>query len=126
MKVDFYNIPIQIFNTHLGLNSKERLLHTQELLGEKWLKSSECEGSVILCGDFNSIPSSKVFKLIHKNMSSVQEKHKRTWFGRYPVASLDHIFVNSHFEVVNVESGDSFLARLASDHRPIIADLKIK
>ena len=130
IKVDYNDFPLQILNTHLGLNANERLLHAHELLGEKWIKAPQCEGPVILCGDFNSMPSSKVYKLIQKTLRSVQPnskhmKHKHTWFGRYPVASLDHIFVSSDFKVINVEVGDSYLARLASDHRPVFADLKI-
>ena len=130
-KMIFDNIPIHIFNTHLGLNSKARLIHTKELLDKKWLGHSECKGAVIFCGDFNSLPSSRVFKLLEKKLTSVQTnpnrtKHMRTWFGRFPLASLDHIFISRDFEVVNVGIGDTYLARLASDHRPIFADLKIK
>ena len=119
---------IQVLNTHLGLNSKERLLHAHELLGKEWIGSPHCAGPVILCGDFNAMPSSKLYKLIQKTLTSVQinSKHRHTWFGRYPLATIDHIFVSSHFEIINVEVGDSYLARLASDHRPIFADLKIK
>jgi len=127
--LDFQGTPVHIVNTHLGLNPKERLLHAEELLGSEWLGNPQCKGAVILCGDFNTLPGSRVFGLFDVVLPSVQgrtrgDRHKQTWFGRYPVACLDHIFASAAFEVVRVEVGDSHLARLASDHRPIIADLK--
>jgi endonuclease/exonuclease/phosphatase family metal-dependent hydrolase len=130
VQLDFNNKFIQIINTHLGLKSKERLVHAKELLSEDWLDDPKCKGPMILCGDFNAFPDSRVFRLFHEKLPSVQVKigrgrHKKTWFGRYPVACLDHIFVSTDFEVVNVEVCDSYLARLASDHRPLIADIKI-
>ncbi len=130
-KVYFKDLPIQILNTHLGLNPKERLFHAKELLNREWLGHPQCKGSVILCGDFNAFPKSKVFKEFINKLDSVQTaavktRHKGTWFGRYPFASVDHIFVNQEIEVINVEVADSYLARLASDHRPLLADLKFK
>jgi endonuclease/exonuclease/phosphatase family metal-dependent hydrolase len=131
VQLDFNNTSVQIINTHLGLKTSERLMHAKELLGEDWLRDPKCKGPVILCGDFNAFPNSEVFKLFHKELSCAQlkagsDRHKRTWFGRYPVACLDHIFISSDFEVVKVEICDSYLARLASDHRPLMAKLKIK
>jgi len=53
-------------------------------------------------------------------------RHKGTWFGRWPILCLDHILVSSQLDVVRIEVADSFLARVASDHRPLIADIRIK
>lgn len=130
VEIDFHGRFVQIVNTHLGLNGKERWLHAGELLGENWLKNPQCKEPVILCGDFNSLPRSRVFNLFHKTLISVQKKtqrasHKATWFGRFPIACIDYIFVEPHIEVSHVEIGDSWLARLASDHRPLITDIKI-
>ncbi len=130
VEVNYNSQPIQIINTHLGLNSKERLLHAKELIDTKWLSHPECKGAVILCGDFNALPSSRVFKVFNSSLSSVQTKkgkmkYKGTWFGRHPVACLDHIFISTNIEVVKVEVCDSHLARLASDHRPFLAEIKI-
>jgi endonuclease/exonuclease/phosphatase family metal-dependent hydrolase len=130
VEVNFNSQPIQIINTHLGLNSKERMLHAKELIDNKWLAHPQCKGSVILCGDFNALAYSGAFKILQGTLSSVQTRkgrirHKGTWFGRYPVACLDHIFISTNIEIVRVEVCDSHLARLASDHRPLIAEIKI-
>jgi endonuclease/exonuclease/phosphatase family metal-dependent hydrolase len=131
VEIDFHGKSVQIINTHLGLNKKERLLHTKELLGEQWLQNSQCKEPVILCGDFNALPGSRVLNLFQNTLVNVQKqagriRHKSTWFGRFPFACLDYIFVAPDFEVNQVEIGDSVLARLASDHRPLLTEIKIK
>jgi endonuclease/exonuclease/phosphatase family metal-dependent hydrolase len=119
---------VQVINTHLGLDSKERLRHTIELLSGDWIGGADCTGPVILCGDLNTLPGSRVFRLLDERLKSVQGKglrHLRTWYGRYPLACLDYIFVSPEAEVLKAEIGDSHLARLASDHRPLVAELRI-
>ncbi|HBG25518.1 MAG: hypothetical protein A2Y10_05310 [Planctomycetes bacterium GWF2_41_51] len=131
IRINFQKTPIQFINTHLGLNGPERIMHTEELMGENWLGSNACTNPVIMCGDFNALPGSQIFKTIGKRLRSAQSqsglnKHKSTWFGRWPMLCIDHILVSPEFEIVKIEVGDSYLARLASDHRPLIADIKIK
>jgi len=131
VEIDFHGTSIQIMNTHLGLNRKERLLHARELLGEDWLRHSRCKDPVILCGDFNALSSSKVLNLFQNTLINAQRKagrlrHSSTWFGRFPTVCIDHIFVGSECDVTHVEVGDSWLARLASDHRPLLIEIKMK
>jgi endonuclease/exonuclease/phosphatase family metal-dependent hydrolase len=131
VEIDFHGTLIQIINTHLGLSRTERLLHTRELLSEGWLRNPKCRGPVILCGDFNTLGGSKVLSLFQTRLVNVQNRaggirHQSTWFGRFPFVSPDYIFVGPDFEVTSVEIGDSVLARLASDHRPLLTEVKIK
>jgi endonuclease/exonuclease/phosphatase family metal-dependent hydrolase len=131
VEIDFHGSSVQIINTHLGLNKKERLLHSKELLGQQWLKNSRCAEPIILCGDFNALPGSRVLNLFQNTLVNVQMqtgriRHRRTWFGRFPFVCLDYIFITPDFEVNQVEVGDSVLARLASDHRPLFAEIKIQ
>jgi len=130
VEIDFHGMFVQIINTHLGLNGKERLLHAKELLGENWLKNPQCKDPVILCGDFNCLPRSRVFRLFQESLFSVQKqmasvRHKGTWFGCLPVVCIDYIFARPDIEVNDVEIGDSWLARRASDHRPLLTDIKM-
>jgi endonuclease/exonuclease/phosphatase family metal-dependent hydrolase len=122
---------IQFVNTHLGLNSRERMLQIRALLGENWLGGGNGSDPAILCGDFNASPLSSVWRLCSRKLRDVQmdvlhRSPRRTWFGHYPIARIDHIFVNSLVEVVRVDVGDDYLARLASDHRPLFAELRVK
>jgi endonuclease/exonuclease/phosphatase family metal-dependent hydrolase len=118
-------------NTHLGLNARERLLQVRALLGEEWLGASTEGGPVVLCGDLNAGPQSAVWRwcartLLDIQMGAPDHSPRRTWFGRHPIARIDHIFVNASFRVLYVDVGDDYLARTASDHRPLFADLAIR
>ncbi len=122
---------IQFVNTHLGLIARERLGQIRALLGDDWLGRSNGTDPVVLCGDFNASPLSSVWRLCSQKLRDVQvdvlhRSPRRTWFGHYPIARIDHIFVNSQVEVVRVDVGDDYLARLASDHRPLFAELRVK
>ncbi len=122
---------IQFVNTHLGLSSRERLGQIRALLGDDWLGRSNGTDPVVFCGDFNASPLSSVWRLCSQRLRDVQadvlhRSPRRTWFGHYPIARIDHIFVNSWMEVVRVDVGDDYLARLASDHRPLFAELRVK
>ncbi len=122
---------IQIINTHLGLNGKERLSQTKALLGEDWIGHPDCEEPIILCGDFNSVPGSKVYRLLKTHFRDSQMELKghrpqKTWFGTCPLVRIDYVFISSQFEVVQVQVPDDDLCCTASDHLPLIVDLKLK
>ena len=130
-EVEFGQACIRIINTHLGLRRGERLLQMKEVLGDDWLKPDEgtCDAT-ILCGDFNAVPGSPVWRLCMERFRDVQDEHgagaRKTWFGHYPLARIDHVFISKELEVVDVQVPDTYLARTASDHRPLMAELQLK
>jgi endonuclease/exonuclease/phosphatase family metal-dependent hydrolase len=128
--VDFNGMEVQIINTHLGLYPRERLAQVSALLSDEWLAHDQCREPVILCGDFNALPSSPVCRRISKGLNDVQilaREHRplRTYSGRFPVARIDHIYTSAGIEVTGVEVPGSELARTASDHLPLLAELCI-
>ena len=62
-----------------------------------------------------------------KDAQAEQNRHgpRGTFFGRFPAARIDHIFVDARFEVTAIEVPANELARVASDHLPLIVDLKL-
>ncbi|MFQ5444716.1 MAG: endonuclease/exonuclease/phosphatase family protein, partial [Nitrospinales bacterium] len=97
--IDIEGREIQLFNTHLGLRKKERMLQAEALLGSQWLAHPDCRGPVVLCGDFNALPNSNICKRICENLKDAQttlhnHRPQRTWFGHYPVGRIDHVFVS--------------------------------
>ena len=128
--IDLDGKEIELVNTHLGLSARERLLQLRAILGEDWLGDHDRLGPVVFCGDFNASPQSRVWKLCSQKFHDVQmeaaeQSPRRTWFGHYPIARIDHIFVSPEIEVVRVQVGDDYLARVASDHRPLFAELRV-
>ncbi len=121
---------VQCINTHLGLRSKERWQQVTALLGEEWLNHPDCRRPVVLLGDFNALPSSPVCLRIRDILHDVQitaKKHRprATFGGRYQLARIDHIFVDPGTEITGIEIPDWDLARVASDHFPLIAEIEI-
>ncbi|MEN8108179.1 MAG: endonuclease/exonuclease/phosphatase family protein [Pseudomonadota bacterium] len=128
--IELNGIEHQVLNTHLGLLPRERRVQAEALLGSDWLGHPDCCGPVVLCGDFNALPSSPVCRQLRTRLYDAQielESHRprRTFFGRFPTARIDHVFVDQSIEVLDIEVPDTELARLASDHLPLIAELRL-
>ncbi len=122
---------INFFNTHLGFFPGEGLRQINTLLGLEWLAHPVCQGPIILCGDFNALPNSQLCRNIKKVLRDVQGNRenynpKATWFSHYPIGRIDHIFVGSEIEVTHVEVSRTDLDKVASDHLPLIVDIKFK
>lgn len=127
--IELNGIEYQVLDTHLGLLQRERLLQTEALLGADWLGHPDCRGPAVLRGDFNARPSSPVCRQVRTRLQDTQielESHRprRTFFGRFPTARIDHVFVDQSIEVLDIEVPDTELARVASDHLPLIAELR--
>lgn len=128
--VELHGQEIQIINTHLGLHPRERLAQVDALLGSDWLGHAACREPVILCGDFNALPSSAVCRRLAGRLKDVQaevpsHRPRGTYSGRFPTVRIDHIFISSGLKVTEIDVPASELARCASDHLPLIAEIRI-
>jgi endonuclease/exonuclease/phosphatase family metal-dependent hydrolase len=128
--VELDGIEHHVLNTHLGLLPRERRVQAVALLGPDWLGHPDCRGPVVLCGDFNALPSSPVCRRLRTRLHDAQielESHRprRTFSGRFPMARIDHVFVDPAIEVLDIEVPDTELARVASDHLPLIVELRL-
>jgi endonuclease/exonuclease/phosphatase family metal-dependent hydrolase len=120
---------LQVINTHLSLHPKERRLQVDALLGPEWLGDPRSGRDVLLCGDFNAMAwfptcRSIATRLRDSQVGSRDRRPSSTWFGRFPMARIDHVFVDPHLEVTHVEVPDDEWARVASDHRPLVVDVR--
>ncbi len=127
--IDAYGTEIQMINTHLGLYKKERAAQVQSLLGSDWLEHPNMQSPIILCGDFNATPYSREWRKLHERLPDAQvtlvnHRPKNTFFSRIPGARIDHVFVDNSLELVGIETPNTELVRLASDHLPLIVDVK--
>lgn len=126
--IDLHGKEVQIINTHLGLYPRERLAQVEALLSDEWLANEQCHGPVILCGDFNALPSSPVCRRLADRLNDVQavtkqHRPKGTFSGRFPAVRIDHIFIGPELEVSAIDIPATEMARLASDHLPLVAEL---
>ena len=121
---------IQMINTHLGLSYRERLIQAEALVGSEWVAHPDCREPVILCGDFNALPGSQAWRRLCDPLRDAQmtlnnHQPKSTWFGRYPVGRIDHVFVGQKVTVLGVKVPRMELTQMASDHLPLIVDVCI-
>ncbi len=121
---------IQVINTHMGLRESERRVQAAALLSDDWLGHPDCHSPVIVCGDFNALPGSGAHRLLTRHLRDVQEaaeghRPKKTLPGRYPMARIDHVFVDSTVQVMGITVPATELEQVASDHLPLVVDLRL-
>ena len=129
-RVDVAGRIVNVITTHLGLGPRERVLQVRALLGEEWIAGIPAHEPVIICGDFNALPGSAPYKLVAARLRDVQtamggHRPLGTFSSLQPLVRLDHIFASSHFERQRVAVVRNDLTRVASDHLPLVADLRI-
>jgi endonuclease/exonuclease/phosphatase family metal-dependent hydrolase len=56
----------------------------------------------------------------------MHHRPRGTWFGRYPIHRIDHVFIDGALLVRSVEVPRTMLTRIASDHLPLIVDLTLR
>jgi endonuclease/exonuclease/phosphatase family metal-dependent hydrolase len=121
---------INVVTTHLGLGVREREMQMRSLLGDEWLGSVLGLEPVILCGDFNALPGSVPYRLAAERLRDVQtidaaHRPAGTFSSMQPLMRIDHIFASAHFERLGITVVRNDLTRVASDHLPLLADLRV-
>lgn len=122
---------VQIINSHFGLGTSERRLQARLLTGPEWLGSVPSDEPAILLGDFNSVPTSRAYRFIQAQLHDVRtlvrpRRRFRTFPTRLPSLAVDHIFVNAALAPTNLNVHRTPLARVASDHFPLVCELTLK
>jgi endonuclease/exonuclease/phosphatase family metal-dependent hydrolase len=123
--------PVHIINSHFGLGRSERALQAKLLIGPAWLGSVPPDEPAILLGDFNSVRTSPAYRLIGAHLRDVRTlvrptRSFRTFPTRFPSVAVDHIFVNAALSPTRLNVHRTPLARLASDHFPLVCELTLK
>ncbi len=116
---------LQVLNTHFGLGRRERLAQVTALLGPSWLGDPRCQAPVLLLGDLNSVPGSRIHRAISTRLRDVNRGGSASFPTFRPLLRIDHIFVSPDIAASHVHVHRSPLARLASDHYPVLADLSL-
>jgi len=120
--------PVQLLNTHLGLGRRERLVQVEALLGADWLGNPACAAPRLLCGDFNAWPGSAPYQSLRRTLRDAQvgpgsRRPRSTFPSSLPVLRIDHIFHSPDLQVRDVRVPRTRLARVASDHLPLLVEV---
>ena len=118
---------LHFYNVHLGTSLLERrhqaaklatLVHDRRVVGPK-----------IILGDFNEWARGIAKDVLADRLQSIDlSKHlsrRRTYPGFFPILHLDHIYYEGKVEVLDVTVPRDRMAKMASDHLPLVADLRI-
>lgn len=130
VEIDICGHAVQVVNTHLGLTPPERSSQVKVLAGPEWLLHPDCRPPIILCGDFNALPSSAVHKHLKSVLNDEQDSlsfgHTEWTFpSHYPIVRFDHLFVSPNLVVESVQIPQTKLTRVASDHLPLVVKMRI-
>jgi endonuclease/exonuclease/phosphatase family metal-dependent hydrolase len=130
VEIDIGGQRINVVNTHLGLRGGERVMQARTLLGAEWLGHADCKAlPTILCGDFNAVPRSAAYRLLAGGWGNVENQARpragATFPSRLPLLRLDHVFTSQQIDVEDVRVLRDRLSRVASDHLPLEATLRI-
>jgi endonuclease/exonuclease/phosphatase family metal-dependent hydrolase len=119
---------LHVYNVHLGTAVLERRYQAPRLAA--YVHDRRVSGPKIVLGDFNEW----VRGLATRTLSSLFEsidirahlRRRRTYPGIFPVLHLDHIYYEGQVEVLRLEMPRTRRSLMASDHLPLVADLRIR
>lgn len=118
---------LHFYNVHLGTALLERRHQAARLAS--LVHDRRVTGPKIVLGDFNEWARGLATDILAERLQSIDLRRHlvrgRNYPGFFPILHLDHIYYEGHVEVLKVASPRDRLTLVASDHLPLVADLKI-
>ena len=118
---------LHVYNVHLGTALLERRHQAERLAAI--VTDRHVNGPKLVLGDFNEWMKGLVTSTLSARLNSVDLrdflKHRRTYPGVFPLLHLDHIYYAGHLEIVGIELPRTRLSLVASDHLPLVADIRV-
>lgn len=112
---------MRVLVTHMGLRWRERRVQARWLL--RVLSQPPASFEVVL-GDTNEwFPLGAPLRWFHARLGRTPAR--RTFPSRFPLVALDRVWVRHPTAVVEAHPHASPLARVASDHLPIVATVRL-
>lgn len=116
---------LHVFNAHFGLWLRER--RDQLVLLARFIRdSATLAGPRVLMGDFNEWHLGPITRVLRREFSSPMRRMRRTHPAMFPIFKLDRIYWDVELEGREFHVHRSRLARVASDHRPVVARLRVR
>ena len=126
--VAFDEDTLHLYNVHLGTAFLERRHQAGRL--SAILHDRRVEQPKVVLGDFNEWMKGLATSVLSERLQSIDLtthlRRRRTYPGVFPMVHLDHIYYEGEVEVVKVELPRTRLALMASDHLPLVAELRVK
>ena len=118
---------IHLYNVHLGTALLERRYQAERLA--TIVSDKHVGGAKLVLGDFNEWMKGLTTTLLSSRLRSVDLrdylKRRFTYPGLFPILHLDHIYYSGHLEITGIELPRTRLSLVASDHLPLVADVRV-
>jgi endonuclease/exonuclease/phosphatase family metal-dependent hydrolase len=118
---------LHVYNVHLGtaiLERRHQAARLAALVGDRHVG-----GPKLVLGDFNEWMRGLVTTLLSTKLRSVDlgqfMRRKRTYPGLFPILHLDHIYYAGRIEIAHIELPRTRTSLVASDHLPLVADVRL-
>jgi endonuclease/exonuclease/phosphatase family metal-dependent hydrolase len=126
--LDVDGVVLHLYNVHLGTAFLERRFQAERLAA--LVSDRRIAGPKVVLGDFNEWTRGLATTLLSERLQSVDlkqyMKRHRTYPGIFPILHLDHIYYQNAVEVLDVHMPRTRRTLIASDHLPLVADLRLK
>lgn len=120
---------LHVFNVHLGTSFFERREQARKLFEREIVSSQELAGVRIVLGDFNEWTKGLASRLLGSHFRTADKRTRlgsgRTYPGVLPLLNLDNIYFDRTLKLEGSAVHRSRTALIASDHLPLVADLRI-
>ena len=125
--VDVDGRALHVYNVHLGTAILERRHQAQRLA--TIVADRHVSGPKIVLGDFNEWMRGLTTTLLSSRLKAVDlgryMTRRRTYPGLFPILHLDHIYYAGKLEILAISLPRTRLSLVASDHLPLVADVRI-
>lgn len=116
---------VHVYNMHLGLAGFERKVQLRRFMDSHPFAGLDHRTPIIVAGDLNDVWGTLGRKLLWPAGFRGMEKRVSTFPAYAPVRALDGIYVRGNVAIANLYRSRLGVARRASDHLPLVADLEI-
>jgi endonuclease/exonuclease/phosphatase family metal-dependent hydrolase len=120
-------VTLHVYNVHLGTAILERRHQAQRLAAI--VLDRHVAGPKLVLGDFNEWMRGLATTLLSAKLHSVDLgnylRRRRTYPGVFPVLHLDHIYYAGRLEIMRIDLPRTRLSLVASDHLPLVADVRV-
>jgi len=119
---------LHVYNVHFGTAILERTHQAERLAAI--VSDRHVAGPKLVLGDFNEWMRGKATQILVEKLNSVDLtnylRRRRTYPGVFPILHLDHIYYDGAVDIVGVELARTRLSLVASDHLPLVADVRVR
>lgn len=125
-------VTLDVFNVHLGLAERVRLAQSLRMIDSPDMRRLRSSDACIIAGDMNdwrNVLRKRVFAPAGFHCATQRDGGRwsiRTFPSFAPAGGLDKVFYRGPLRLLHVERSRLRVARVASDHLPVVADFELQ